>query len=86
MSVEDILEELNIDQPEEGIDQKAIAQSDKFSKEENAILSTIEKEPKHIDKIVRESQLDTAQVTSLLAMMEIKGKVKDLGDMVYFIT
>jgi DNA processing protein len=37
----------------------------------------------HIDEIKRASGMEINQVASLLAIMEIKGLVKNLGGMVY---
>jgi DNA processing protein len=84
LSVDDILEELNLE-PRQGFESDKTKEMTGKSKEETLLLSLIENEPKHLDQLVRESGLTTAVVTSLMAMMEIKGKVKDMGGMVYII-
>jgi DNA processing protein len=80
--VKDILGELNLKERGERIKAKTISPE---SKEEAEILKILENETKHLDQIVRESGLTTAQVASLMSMMEIKGKIKNLGGMVYTI-
>ncbi|HUW21643.1 MAG TPA: DNA-processing protein DprA [Candidatus Bathyarchaeia archaeon] len=82
LSVDDILEELNLG-TRKGTSEKQPILSD--SAEESLLLTLLEKEAKHIDQLVRESGLTTAQVTSLMTMMEIKGKIKDMGGLVYII-
>jgi len=49
------------------------------------ILDELNDETKHIDQIARESGFDTAKVASIMSFMEIKGKVRNLGGMVYII-
>ena len=39
----------------------------------------ISKEPIHIDEVCRESGLPASTVSSLLAMMELKGLVREIG-------
>lgn len=78
----DILEELGI----EGQGSQAgtkIPRSE--SAEEEILLSLLKDETKHIDELVRTSGLNTGKVASLLTLMEIKGKVKNLGGMNYTI-
>ena len=80
--VEDILEELGLDQKDRTKRLKKVVGE---NPEEEAILTLIEKEAKHIDEIVRESGFDPGKVASIMSLMEIKGKVKNLGNMVYAI-
>jgi len=79
-SVKDILEELNIAHSAKCIVAKEILPEDK---NEAIILDLLKNEEKHIDELVRQSGFDTAKVTSIISMMEIKGKIKNLGGMVY---
>ena len=51
--------------------------------EEGQVLSFLNQEPLHIDEIVRRSALPTPIVSSALVMMEIKGRVRNLGGMMY---
>ncbi|MGB5931607.1 MAG: hypothetical protein WBH57_00875 [Anaerolineae bacterium] len=46
---------------------------------ESMILSLISQEPVHVDEIGRESGLPIAQVTSTLALIELKGLVRQVG-------
>jgi len=78
--VEDILEELEIKTPTRpSVSDQALP----ASPAEKTLLALIKDEPKHLDQLVRESGFDTAQVASIMGLMEIKGKVKNLGGMVY---
>jgi len=76
----DILEELNIESRVKYQKTRKILPE---SAEEEMILSIIRDEAKHIDQIVRESGFDTAKVASIMSLMEIKGKVRNLGGMLY---
>lgn len=50
---------------------------------EATIWSTLGREPKHIDNIIKESGLDSSAVNSTLILMEMKGMVKNLSGMNY---
>lgn len=49
------------------------------SPEEELILKHISSEPQHMNEIVRAAPLETSEVSSLLAMMELKGLVRQVG-------
>lgn len=53
------------------------------SPEEEIILRFLSKEPTHINQLVRLSGLDTAQINSTLTIMEMKGMLRNLGNMEY---
>ena len=53
------------------------------SPEEELILRHISTEPQHMNEIVRAAPLETSEVSSLLAMMELKGLVRQVGLMQY---
>lgn len=53
------------------------------SPDEELILQHISTEPQHMNDIVRAAPLDTSEVSSLLAMMELKGLVRQVGLMQY---
>lgn len=72
----DILETLNLSQVASYIETKKIIPE---SKEEEILLNFLTKEPTHIDKLVNLSGLGAAAANSTLLMMEIKGKVKNMG-------
>ena len=50
---------------------------------ETAILNQVSYEPIHIDEVGRLAGLPMAAVSSTLALMEIKGMVKQVGAMNY---
>jgi DNA processing protein len=77
---QDILEALNLEQIQNVIANQKISPD---TKEEEILLKFLSKEPAHIDILVKKSQLKTAVVSSTLAMMEVKSKVKNLGGMNY---
>jgi DNA processing protein len=50
---------------------------------ESALLRLIGGEPTHVDDVRRESGMPIATVTSTLAMLELKGLVRQVGRMNY---
>jgi DNA processing protein len=48
-------------------------------------LALISAEPTHVDEIVRASELPITQVSSTLAMMELKGMIRQVAGMQYVI-
>src|SRR6266540_3416742 len=78
--VEDVLEELNLTMVPHQIEmQELIPATDT----EADLLRHISKEPVHIDEVCRLSSLPIATVSSVLAMMELKGLIKQMGPMSY---
>ena len=51
--------------------------------EQELILFLIKDKAKRIDELVRESGFDLGKVASIMSLLEIKGKVENLGNMVY---
>lgn len=51
--------------------------------EENLILGALKEDVLDIDKIIERTKLSAATVASILAILEIKGKVKNLGGNIY---
>lgn len=51
--------------------------------EENLILSALKENSLYIDEIIEKTKISTADVVSTLAILEIKGKVRNLGANVY---
>lgn len=81
-SIKDILEELNLEENQE----KAFAPAKiPDSKEEEIILQLLSSDPLHIDNISKLTKLGTASVASTLAMMEIKGWIRNIGGQNYII-
>lgn len=79
-NVSDILDELKIESRKWKIESKKIIPE---NPEEEKILEILADGPVHIDNLVRISGMETGQVSSLVTLMEIKGKIKNLGGMVY---
>ena len=79
-SVNDILEELQIEARFKKLEARKILPE---SKEEEVILKILESEQKHVDQIVRESKLKASKVISTLSVMELSGKVRQLSSGVY---
>ncbi len=52
---------------------------------EAQILQCISTEPIHVDDIRQRTSLPIAEVTSTLAMMELKGMVRQVGGMNYVV-
>jgi len=76
----DILEELNLMTVARQMEIKEIIPS---SDEESLLLKQLSAEPTHIDEVCRSSGLPMSTVSSTLAMMELKGLVKQVGTMNY---
>ena len=76
----DILEELNLTTVARQIEMKEIIPS---SDAETLLLKQLSAEPTHIDEVCRSSGLPASAVSSTLAMMELKGLVKQVGTMNY---
>ncbi len=53
------------------------------SEAESAIWAVLSREPKHVNNIIKESDLDSPIVNSTLVLMEMKGLIKNLGGMNY---
>jgi len=76
----DILEELNLTAVARQLEMKEIIPS---SDTESLLLRQLGAEPTHIDEVCRSSGLPMSTVSSTLAMMELKGLVKQIGAMNY---
>ena len=76
----DILEELNLMTVAHQIEMKELIPP---SETESLLLKQLSAEPTHIDEVCRGSGLPTSTVSSTLAMMELKGMVKQMGAMNY---
>jgi DNA processing protein len=80
LTVEDILQELNLTTAPQQIEMQELVPA---TDTEAEVLRHISKEAVHIDDVCRESGLPAATVGSLLAMMELKGMVKQMGPAAY---
>jgi len=78
--VGDVLEELNLTMVSEQAQARAVLPANET---EALLLEHLSAEPRHIDDLVRAVRLPTAQVSSTLALMELKGMVRQVGGMHY---
>ena len=76
----DILEELNLTAVARQTELKEVIPP---SDTESLLLKQLSAEPIHIDEVCRSSSLPISAVSSTLAMMELKGLVKQVGAMNY---
>lgn len=79
-NIRDILEEIR---PAESVSEAPREPATPLSPSETAILKTLSSEPLHIDKILKATTLETSQVQSALAFLEIKGLIRNIGGMYY---
>lgn len=77
---QEILEILNIKSAVKNPDQFA-----ELSAMEATICKQLTNEPKHIDDIVKASAISSATAASTLTVLEIRGRVKNLGNMMYIL-
>ncbi len=83
LCAQDILEQLNMTMLAQHIEARAtIPPQDETEKQ---LLSLLSCEPVHIDEIGRQLALPIAQVSSTLALMELKGLVRQVGGMHYIV-
>lgn len=80
LSVEDVLEELNLTMVSKQAGVRAVVPENET---EATLLEYITAEPIHVDEIGEKSGLPIAQVSSTLALMELKGMVRQVGGMNY---
>jgi DNA processing protein len=79
-SVPDVLEELNLTMVSEQAQVRAVIPENET---EALLLGHLSSEPVHVDALGRAAQLPIAQVSSTLALMELKGMVRQVGGMNY---
>ena len=79
---EDILEELNLTMVTEQVEARQVLPADET---EAALLTRLSAEPTHVDELSQQMELPIAQVTSTLALMELKGMVRQTGGMKYVV-
>jgi len=76
----DILEELNLTAVAHQMEIREIVPA---SDTESLLLKQLSAEPTHIDEVCRSTGLSVSAISSTLAMMELKGVVKQVGNMNY---
>ncbi len=79
---EDVLEELNLTMVAEQSEARQVLPADET---EAALLDHLSAEPTHVDELQQQLELPIAQVTSTLALMELKGMVRQAGGMKYIV-
>jgi DNA processing protein len=79
---EDVLEELNLTMVAEQAEARQVLPTDET---EAALLSHLSEEPTHVDELQQQVELPIAQVTSTLALMELKGMVRQVSGMKYVV-
>ncbi len=82
ISGEDVLNRLNLTKTAEFVKNKKIIPD---TKEEAEILKYLSHEPLHIDDLHLNTNIPLAILSSTLTMMEMKGKVRDVGGMNYIL-
>jgi len=53
---------------------------------EATILTTLSREPTHVDDLLQRAELSGPEINSTLTLMEMKGTVRNVGNMMYVIT
>lgn len=76
----DVLDELNLSAATEQLQARQVIAD---TPAEAKLLPLLSREPAHINQLIKASGLPAGEVSSALTMMEIKGKVKNLGAMQY---
>jgi DNA processing protein len=79
-SVADVLEELNLTMVSEQAQARAVIPENET---EALLLEHLSAEPVHVDDLGRAVQMPIAQVSSTLALLELKGIVRQVGGMNY---
>lgn len=80
LSVNDILNHLHLEQT---FSQQAAQASIPADPQEASLLRHLNKDPLHLDDLVRQSTLPAPQVAGLLTLMELKGLVRQVGSLSY---
>lgn len=82
LSVSDIVEHLNLTMVEQQAEVRAAVPDTPV---ESRLLDRLSAEPTHVDELCRAVALPIAQVSSTLALMELKGIVRQVGGMKYIV-
>jgi len=78
--VSEVLEELNM---QTMVNPQLVEKVMPDTKEQAKILAILDREPLHLDELVRISGLQTNEISATLTIMEMKGMVKNLGQGMY---
>jgi DNA processing protein len=80
-SAQDVLEILSIQHVNEFV--AARREMPELSNDESVVLRCLDQDPLHIDEITRRCNLSSAQVSSALTLLELKGLIRSTGRMTY---
>ncbi len=80
-SVEDILEELNVNTTNPTNTTNRIRKGE--TKEEDKILTVLKDRQMHVDEIVRATGLTASNAAATVTILEMKGIIKDYGEKIY---
>ena len=80
LSAQDILDELNLARVTGYVEARETLT---VTGVEAAVLAALSEEPQHVDEIRERCDLPVAEVSSTLAMLELKGMVRQVGNMIY---
>ncbi len=83
LEIMDILETLDVKTTCQHIDNKKLIPA---TEEEALLLKHLARDPRHIDDLIRLTKLTPSAINATLTMMEMKGLVRNLGNMEYVIT
>lgn len=80
-SAKDILKELKL--LELNLTNKNLNNETTGTKQEKLILRALKEKPVHIDEIIEITKLDTMEINSILSILEIDNKIKNLGNNIF---
>lgn len=80
VSADDVLEELRLQMVPQQLEMRQLLPTNET---ESRLMELLSQEPRHIDLLTRQSALPIAEVSSALAMMELKGLARQVGGMQY---
>ncbi len=83
LSAQDVLDELNLASAPQQMEMRELLGAVAANPTEVTLLGILTREPLHIDEVCRQAVLPAAEVLSALAMLELKGAVRQLGGMHY---
>lgn len=83
LCAQDILDELNLASAPQQLAMRELLGDGGANPAEAALLKALTHEPQHIDAVCRLVDMPMAEVSSTLAMLELKGRVRQLGGMHY---
>jgi DNA processing protein len=80
LTADDIMEALDLNEVSQYIDNKKIIPE---SKEEAELLGKLKREPIHVNDLIRLTNKPSSAIIATLTMMEMKGIVRNVGNMMY---